>query len=112
MLTEILAHGRVRRARIGIVAELMQVPKRLAYRHGLTQMSGIGVREIQRGSPADRAGIEIGDILVRLDEEVLSGLDDVHRALDGGRIGMSVRLEALRNGELVAYTLEPDERDS
>src|SRR5690606_2434814 len=111
VLTEILAHGRVRRARIGIVAELMQVPKRVAYRNGLTQSTGVGVRDVQRGSPADRAGLAVGDILVRLDGEVLSGIDDVHRTLDGRRIGITVHLQALRNGELIERTLEPDERD-
>ena len=56
VLTQILAHGRVRRARIGIVAEQMPLPARLAYKAGLSQASGVRIREVQAGSPADQAG--------------------------------------------------------
>src|SRR6185369_11358419 len=52
VLTQILAHGRVRRARIGIVAEQMPLPARIAYKAGLSQPSAVRVREVQPDSPA------------------------------------------------------------
>src|SRR5665648_721248 len=56
VLTQILTHGRVRRARIGIVAEQMPLPARIAYRAGLSQASAVRVREVQTDSPAGTAG--------------------------------------------------------
>src|SRR5215475_6056132 len=53
VLTQILAHGRVRRARIGIVAEQVPLSARLAYRNGLAQPSAVSVREVQSGTPAE-----------------------------------------------------------
>ena len=58
VLTQILAHGRVRRARIGIVAEQTALPTRLVYKTGLTQTGGVRIREVQPGSPADYRRIE------------------------------------------------------
>ena len=54
ILTQILKHGRVRRSRIGIVAEQTPIPARLAYATGLTQGSGVRIREVETGSPAER----------------------------------------------------------
>ena len=56
VLTQILAHGRVRRARIGIVAEQIPLSARLAYKAGLSQGSAVRIREVQAGSPADQSG--------------------------------------------------------
>ena len=86
VLTQILAHGRVRRARIGIVAEQMPLPARIAYKAGLSQASAVRIREVQPDSPAGQAGLKIGDLLVRLDGEVVTGVDDLFRMLDGRRI--------------------------
>ncbi len=58
VLTQILAHGRVRRARIGIVAEQMPLPARIAYRAGLSQASAVRMREVQPDSPAGSGGPE------------------------------------------------------
>jgi S1-C subfamily serine protease len=54
-LTQILAHGRVRRGLIGIVAEQMPLPARLAYKNDLKQASAVRIREVQPGGPADQA---------------------------------------------------------
>ena len=99
VLTQILAHGRVRRALIGIVAEQMPVPARLAYRNELKQASAVRIREVQAGSPAEEAGLKAGDLLVRLDAETVTGVDDMFRLLDEHRIGKVVSATVVRGGE-------------
>lgn len=112
VLSQILAHGRVRRGRIGIVAEQVPLPRRLRDLAGLTQASGVHVREVASGSPAGLAGIVPGDILVGLDEAAVTGLDDVTRLLDASRIGRSVELRLIRGGNSIRIVVEPDERPS
>jgi S1-C subfamily serine protease len=111
VLTQILAHGRVRRARIGIVGEQVPLVARAAYRAGLKQKSGVAVREIQGASPADKAGLKAGDVVVRIDGEVITGIDDIFRVLDDKRIGRTVPMAILRAHELVEIELSPEERE-
>jgi S1-C subfamily serine protease len=112
ILTQILAHGRVRRSRIGIVAEQTPIPARLAYATGLTQGSGVRIREVEAGSPADQGGLKSGDLLVNLDGEAVTGVDDVCRLLDEHRIGKAVAATVVRAGKLVNVEVLPAERDS
>ncbi len=112
VLTQILAHGRVRRARIGIVAEQTVLPTRLVYKTGLTQTGGVRIREVQPQSPADFAGLKAGDLLVRLDAETVTGVDDMFRLLDERRIGKVVSATLVRGGALVEVELRPAERES
>jgi S1-C subfamily serine protease len=112
VLTQILTHGRVRRARIGIIAEQMTLPARLRYKTGLKQAGGVRIREVQPASPADRAGLKAGDLLVRLDAEPVTGVDDMFRMLDERRIGKVVAATLVRGGTLVEVTLRPAERES
>jgi S1-C subfamily serine protease len=112
VLTQILAHGRVRRARIGIAAEQMTLPTRLVYKTGLSQTAGVLIREVQPKSPADAAGLKAGDLLVRLDAEAVTGVDDMFRLLDEHRIGKVVSATLVRGGALVEVELRPVERES
>ena len=112
VLTQVLAHGRVRRGRIGIVAEQMALPRRLRDLAGVTQASGVHVRDVGGESPADRAGVRPGDIVVSLDGETVTGVDDVTRLLDATRIGRMISLRLIRNSAIVATDVTPDERPS
>jgi S1-C subfamily serine protease len=110
-LTQILAHGRVRRARIGIVAEQVPLPPRLAYKVGLSQTSAVRVREVQEGSPAALAGLRAGDIVVRLDAEIVTGVDDLFRMLDERRIDKDVAITVVRSSGLSEVAVRPIDRE-
>ncbi|CAN1723814.1 Trypsin-like serine protease [Hyphomicrobium sp. 1Nfss2.1] len=111
VLTQILAHGRVRRARIGIVAEQVPLPARVAYRAELKQQSAVRVRELQAGSPAAEAGMQQGDLIVRLDDESVTGADDLFRMLDERRIGKSVRVTIVRRSGVTELIVRPIDRE-
>ena len=110
-LTQILAHGRVRRARIGIVAEQVPLPPRLAYKAGLSQTSAVRVREVQEGSPAALAGLRVGDLVVRLDAEIVTGVDDLFRMLDERRIDKEVAITVVRSSGLSEVAVRPIDRE-
>ena len=87
VLTQILAHGRVRRAQIGIIAERVELSQRLRKILSLMQNSAVAIRSLQPEGAAMTAGLTIGDVLVSLDGTVVAGVDDVARTLDATRIG-------------------------
>jgi S1-C subfamily serine protease len=111
VLTQILAHGRVRRAIIGIAAEQTPLPARIAYRHELNQASAVRIREVQPGSPAASAGFQAGDLLVELDGEKVTGVDDMFRMLDERRIGKTVTATVVRGAGRIEVDVQPMERD-
>lgn len=98
VLTQILAHGRVRRSLLGVAAEPVQLPQKTRHALGLAQKSAVGVRAVQSGSPAAAGGIRPGDIILSLDTVPVAGTDDLMRLLDGEKIGRRVLLRVLREG--------------
>jgi S1-C subfamily serine protease len=110
VLTQVLQHGRVRRARLGIAGDQVHLPQRLRVRSGLTQESGVRVVEVQSGSPAMAGGLEPGDVIVGLDAEAVTGIDDIARILDGTRIDKRVAIRILREERLETVDIVPTER--
>jgi S1-C subfamily serine protease len=110
VLGELVRHGRVRRAFIGISAQQTAVPTRLRRAAGLAQQSAVMVGTVESGSTADRAGLKAGDIVLGLDEKTITGADDLIRALTGEKIGRSVTLDVLRGIERLSISLVPQER--
>jgi S1-C subfamily serine protease len=110
VLGELVRHGRVRRSFIGVSAQQTALPRRVRLDVGLTQDSGVTVIALEAESPAARAGIAIGDILVGLDGERVTGADDLIRLLTGEKIGRDVEVELLRGGVLRRLTVVPAER--
>lgn len=110
VLMQILAHGRVRRGVMGIVAEHVVLPQNVRHRHGLVQASGIGIRAVQQGGPAEQAGLLAGDILIALDSVPTAAVDDVARVLDAKHISQKVAAHVLRSGEKHEFSIVPEER--
>ncbi len=110
VLGELVRHGRVRRAFIGVSAQQTAIPRRLRLAAGLTQASGVIAAAIEPGSPAARAGLANGDIIVSLDGAPVTGADDLIRLLTGERIGRGVEIEVLRGGDRRRLSLTPEER--
>ena len=111
VITQILQHGRVRRARLGVAGDQVSLPQRLRVQLGLGQQAGVRVVEVQSGSPAQTAGLEPGDVILSLDQETVTGIDDIARVLDGGKIGKRVSARILRDAQrIVSLELVPTER--
>ena len=68
------------------------------------------VVEVQPGSPAQAGGLEPGDVIVALDQDVVTGIDDIARILDGSRIDKRVAVRILRDGKLETVDIVPTER--
>jgi S1-C subfamily serine protease len=110
VLQQVLKHGRVRRGRIGIAGEQVLLSERLRHRAGLKQRSAVRVAAVIEQSPAAYSGLRQGDVVVSLDAEVVTGVDDITRLLDDRRIGRQVELGVLREETIVRVALVPEER--
>ena len=110
VLGELVRHGRVRRAYIGIAAQQFTLSRRRRHAAGLAQESAVMIATVEAGSPADRAGLAAGDIILTLDGTAVTGADDLIRLLAGEKVGRKVEIETLRNGEQRCVALVPGER--
>jgi S1-C subfamily serine protease len=110
VLGELVRHGRVRRAFIGIAAQQTAIPQRRRRAAGLTQEGAVMVGTVEPDGAAARAGLKAGDIIVALDGETIAGADDLVRALTGEKIGRTVALDVLRGTERLTISLVPQER--
>ena len=110
VLGELIRHGRVRRAYIGVSAQTVPVPRRYAQEFGLENKLGALVIGIEAHSPAAAAGLATQDIVVKLGRETVTGVDDLVRLLDSSRVDQSVDIAVLRFGKLVELMVQPIER--
>ena len=92
----LMTDGRVRRGYLGIAGAPRPVPPAQREQHGAGPV--IGIDAVVPGSPADRAGIIPGDLLVALDGRRLTGITDLQQALDGDAIGGRLVVTLLRDG--------------
>jgi S1-C subfamily serine protease len=110
VLGELVRHGRVRRAFIGIAAQQTAIPPRRQRAFGLTQQSAVMVGTVEPDSAGAQARLKSGDIIVALDGEVIAGADDLVRSLTGEKIGKNVALDVLRGTERLTVPIVPQER--
>jgi S1-C subfamily serine protease len=92
--------GYVARGWLGIGSQPVRIPA--AQRAGGARERGLLVVEIAPGSPAERAGLLVGDIVIALDGATVGDADDLQALLVGDRVGRAVSIEVLRGGSLAA----------
>ncbi|HJQ60014.1 MAG TPA: trypsin-like peptidase domain-containing protein [Vineibacter sp.] len=112
VVSEIIRHGRVRRAYIGIAGQTVPIPRRLALALGLAQTQGVVITGVEPDSPAMTAGLASGGMIVALDGETVTGADDLLRLLGGERIGKLMSLSVVLAGRLQTVNVTPSERDA
>jgi S1-C subfamily serine protease len=110
VLSEIIRHGYVRRAYIGVSGQTAPVPRRHAVIAGVDNKMGALLAQIEPDGPASRAGLLPGDVVIRLDGVAIHGVDDLIRVLDRDRIGRTLKMDVLRLGRLREIDIHPVER--
>jgi serine protease Do len=86
-------------ARLGVAIAPPRVARRLQRAVGLPERDGLLVHAVEEGSPADRAGIQKGDLIVAAGEREVARIDDLHQALDSVRGGGELELKLVRGAE-------------
>jgi S1-C subfamily serine protease len=105
------SHGRIKRGFLGIQSQAVAIPESLRTRGGVTQESGLLVVGVERGGPAERGGLLIGDVLVALGGQPVTNTEDLLSALGPERVGQQTPLRVIRGGESQDVTVTIGERE-
>jgi S1-C subfamily serine protease len=108
----LIRDGRVRRGRIGIAVQTVPMPAGMGPKKGARPSGGVLVVGVDPGGPADRAGLEEGDLILGLDGQSVGGIDDLHRLLTEERVGIKVPMRVLRRPEILTLHIVPAESSS
>jgi S1-C subfamily serine protease len=106
VVREILAHGRVLRAWLGVAIEGVDLPPRIAAEHGATPRA-LAVRSVESRGPADLAGLRAGDVIIALRGEPIGGVADLYRRLGRDAVGRAIEVTVLRGGNRAVVTVRP-----
>jgi S1-C subfamily serine protease len=106
---QLIREGRVRRSAIGIAGQNVPLPRRLARFHRLQAESGVRVEAVETGSPADRAGLVPGDVIVGFREGVVRGIDDLQSLLSDREVGVPSPLVLIRGVDRLVVEVVPRE---
>lgn len=106
----LLQQGRVRRGYLGITSQPVPLPPALQQKLGLTQETGLMVISVEPGTPAERGGLLLGDILIGLDGQPVRDTDDLPALLTSDRVGKATPVQVIRGGELRVLTVIIGER--
>lgn len=104
---QLIRDGRISRGYIGIGGQNISIPRFLVRTLNLESEKGLRVVSIEPGSPAQRAGILDGDVIVSYDHHRINGMDDLHKILTEKYIGISSTITVLRQSELKDLTITP-----
>jgi len=105
----LIKEGRVRRSWIGVAGQNVPLHPRVVRFHRLAVDRGILVAGIEPGSPAHRAGLREGDVIISFGGEALSGIDELHRHLVAKAIGIPSQITVIRHTEKLELVVTPEE---
>ena len=97
----------VGRAYLGIVSNPVELPERVSRLQSAEQEYGLVVLSVEPGSPADAAGLMLGDVVLGFDGKTVRGFRDLTAALTSETIGRESKLRIVRAGELKELTVTP-----
>lgn len=104
---ELKLTGKMTRGRIGIVVE--PLARETLAQLKLAGRSGVNVRSIESGAPADKAGLKKGDIITRIGNKSVTKMSDLTRAVMASKPGVPVSIRILRNGQPFSANVIPVE---
>jgi S1-C subfamily serine protease len=112
VIAQLFAHGRVRRAYIGVSGATVPIATRVVRHFGFSSHKSVHVLEVVPGSPAALAGVRAGDRMIALAGSAIEGIDSLQRLLDSSRIGQECELTLLRRSEVIHGSIRPTEMRS
>ncbi len=109
VIGQLIARGRVVRGYIGIAGQERPIPRHLVVEHRLLSDKGVAVMGVERGGPAEQAGLREQDIIVSFDGTSVRRVEDLQRILGEFSVGRTSEMEVLRGYERVRLTIRPSE---
>jgi len=107
--SRLLQQGRIRRAYIGIEAQTVPLHRRVVRFYDLAKETGVMVVAVADGSPAARAGLREGDVIIALGGQPVAGVDDLHRLLTDTQVDAKNSVTVVRRTERLDLAIVPQE---
>jgi S1-C subfamily serine protease len=109
---QLIKEGRVRRSYIGVAGQVVPLHRRLARHYNLKTETGVLVVSIEPDSPALKAGLQEGDLIIGYDDQSIAGIDDLHRQLTDQKVGVKSKLTVIRRSEKLMLEITPEDSHS
>lgn len=106
--SRLMKDGRITRGYLGIAGQDVPLRRRLVRFHELPAESGILVVSVEPGSPAERAGVVAGDVIIGFGDRPIDGIDGLHRLLIDTAVGGASALTVIRRTEKVELPIVPE----
>src|SRR5215510_2858560 len=105
----LIRDGRISRSFIGVAGQNVPLPRRFVRFYNLPVESGVLVVSLEPDSPARRAGVSEGDLIIGFAGRPVAGIDDLHKLLTEERVGQTAPLELIRRTERLTLQIVPEE---
>src|SRR6267143_409547 len=111
VIDKLMQDGKIKHAYLGIVADSIRLPENIANQPEINQPGGLIIYNVEQDSAAKKAGLAMGDVVVKLDGKQVEDIMDLHEMLDDKAIGKRVKLSVLRGEKLIELTATPTESE-
>jgi S1-C subfamily serine protease len=105
----LIQDGRIRRGYLGLGGQDAPLPRSLVRFYNLGVDSGVQVVSVEAGSPAERAGLQEGDVIVAFADQPVPNIDALHRLLTENQVGVAATVTVIRYPEKLVLAIVPDE---
>lgn len=105
----LIRDGKLKRSYIGVAGQNVPLPRRFVRFHNLPVESGVLVVSTEENSPARKAGLREGDVIVSYGGQPISSIDDLHKFLTEDEIGVQTAVSVIRRSERLTLGIVPEE---
>jgi len=106
--SRLLRDGQIQRSYIGVAAQTVPLHRRIVRYYDLPRETGVIVLSSEENSPARRAGLRDGDVIVSFADQPVAGVDDLHRVLSDVRDGAKTTVTIIRSTEKLSLAIVPE----
>jgi S1-C subfamily serine protease len=110
VLDDLLKTGRIREGYLGVGMQPIPIPEDMRKKAGYATETGLIVLNVVPGTPAEEAGVQLGDILIALDGKPMTDVDELQGLLRGDNVDRALRAVFIRGGETIERELKIAER--
>jgi len=108
----LIRDGKIRRSYIGVAGQNVPLHRRIVRLYNLPLETGVLVVSVEKDSPAQRAGLREGDLIIAFNEQPIGSIHELHKMLMGEQIGVEAKLLIIRHTEKLVLAITPAESPS
>ena len=108
----LIRDGRIRRSYIGVAGQNVPIHRRITRFYNLPLETGVLVVSVEKNSPAGKAGLLEGDVIIAFNEKPIGNIHELHKILMGDQIGVQSQITIIRHTDKLVFSILPVESPS